>query len=80
MSAGLWVSFVLLAILSIICGIFLGKRIVLSRFSDGICIRADDGEVYLRLSEEAQIKLSDPSTEILILKVIDAHTRNKHSL
>ena len=70
--------------LAMICGIIIGLYIGLYRAdkhaSDGICMRADDGEVYLRMSEAGQLKLADPSTKMLILKVVDVSTRNNQLL
>ena len=61
-------------------GIVWHMRLLTKRAADGTCIRADDGEVYLRLSEAAQLKLTDPKTEILILRVVNASTRNNQTL
>ena len=63
-----------------LCGYLLYKYALLKNAADGVCIRADDGEVYLRLSEGAQIKLADPSTKVLRLRVTDVSTRNNHPL
>lgn len=67
-------------LIGLVIGLLVGQHHIYSRMSDGICIRADDGEVYLRLSEIAQEKLADPETKALVLKVVDASTRNKQSL
>lgn len=71
-------------IIALICGIILGFHIainfMLKRASDGTCIRTEDGEVYLRVSEEGQKKLSDPTTKLLWIRVIDIATRNNQLL
>lgn len=61
-------------------GIVWHMHILAKRAADGTCIRADDGEVYLRLSEAAQLKLADPKTEILVLRVVNMSTRNNQPL
>ena len=67
-----------------IIGYFEGKRhtsnIVLTKSGAGTCIRAKDGEVYLKMSQSGQEKLADPDTRFLILQVIDESPRNNHSL
>lgn len=73
------IYFILVLVGSVV-GAFVSRQIILRCASDGVCIRADDGEVYLRLSEIAQRKLADPSTDILVLRVIDSSTRNKPTL
>lgn len=74
----------LLVILEFVAGFIIGlfayKAYLYTHMSDGTCLRTDDGEVYLRLSEIAQEKLSDPKTEILVLKVVNVSTRNKQPL
>ncbi len=78
------IRLIIVLVIALIVGYALYKQIYKSilntRAADGVCIRADDGEVYLRMSEAAQKKLADPATEILILRVVDASTRNKHPL
>lgn len=69
-----------LFIAGFIIGLYAYKAYLYAHISDGVCLRTDDGEVYLRLSEIAQEKLADPMTELLVLKVIDAHTRNEQPL
>ena len=53
---------------------------MIRKSSDGTCIRADDGEVYLQISEMGQRKLADPETRLLYLFVMDDPTRNNHAL
>ncbi len=71
-------------IMTFICGIIVGfcvwAAILTKRTADGTCMRADDGEVYMKISELGQKKLADPETSLLLLKVIDVSTRNKHSI
>ncbi len=72
---------IFLAVLfGIIIGWYLGLMYMVKRASDGVCIRADDGEVYLRLSQVGQEKLADPHTRLLYLLVTDVSTRNKQPL
>ena len=72
---------IFLAVLfGIIIGWYLGLMHMTKRASDGVCIRADDGEVYLRLSQVGQEKLADPRTRLLYLLVTDVSTRNKQPL
>lgn len=61
-------------------GFMLGVDYISKRASDGVCIRTDDGEAYLRISEAGQQKILDPSTKLLYIRVINMSTRNKHSL
>ena len=61
-------------------GIIWHMHFLATRAADGTCIRADDGEVYLRLSEAAQLKLADPKTEVLVLRVVNVSTRNNQPL
>lgn len=68
------------AICGTIVGFIVGANEVTRRASDGVCMRSDDGEAYLRISEEGQRKLMDPSTKLLYISVIDVTTRNKHPL
>ncbi len=63
-----------------IAGFYTCLIYMVRRAGEGTCIRADDGEVYLRISEEGQIKLADPSTKILYLRVVDMSTRKKRPL
>lgn len=79
MTAYFIVGFVI-GICGALVGFLVGVEEVSKRASDGVCIRADDGEAYLRISEEGQKKLMDPSTRILYIRVIDVATRNKHPL
>lgn len=78
------IKYYLMGALVIFLLLVLGCRIGISymtrRAADGVCIRADDGEVYLRLSELGQAKLADPETKLLYLMVMDVSTRNKQSL
>lgn len=71
-------------IFGIFIGYFEGKRhtsnIVMTKSGAGVCIRGQDGEVYLRMSQAGQEKLADPETQFLILRVIDGPTRNNHPL
>lgn len=67
-------------IIGMIGGWYLSTVMYVKRASDGICIRSDDGEVYLKMSEAGQIKLADPSTKYLMLRVKDVSTRNNHGL
>lgn len=67
-------------IIGLIGGWYLGLMHMVKRASDGVCIRADDGEVYLRLSQVGQEKLADPNTRLLYLLVTDISTRNNHGL
>lgn len=75
---------ILIFLVGIIVGIILDymwyRHTLSKRAAYGACVRADDGEVYLKLSEMAQYKLADPDTEMLVLRVIDASTRNNHPL
>ena len=64
----------------IFIGFVLGVSEVSRRAADGVCMRADDGEAYLRISEGGQRKLMDPSTKLLYVRVVDVSTRNKHPL
>ena len=77
-------KYIMIISLAVFCGMIIGMFIGVMRMneraSDGTCIRGDDGEVYLRISEIGQRKLADPKTKLLYLIVIDANTRNKHSL
>ena len=66
--------------LGILIGWYLGILHMTKKASHGFCFRADDGEVYLRLSEEGQRRLADPDTRLLYLLVADISTRNKHLL
>ena len=66
--------------IALILGIRIGVKSLVDRAADGVCIRAQDGEVYLRLSEGAQVKLADPETKLLYLKVVDVSTRNNQLL
>ena len=78
------IKYVIIISIAILCGIFIGFVLGVSevsrRASDGVCIRADDGEAYLRISEEGQRKLMEPSTKLLYIRVINVSTRNKHAL
>ena len=67
-------------VFGIVLGIFIGVTRISERASDGVCIRANDGEVYLRISEAGQEKLADPTTRLLLLKVTDVSTRNNQLL
>lgn len=77
-------KYVLVILVAVICGIvigvFLAAAKISDRASDGVCIRANDGEVYLRISEAGQEKLADPTTKLLLLKVTDVSTRNNQLL
>lgn len=64
----------------LIVGIVIGVSRMSERASDGICIRAEDGEVYLKISESGQQKLADPTTKLLYLRVVSISTRNNHVL
>lgn len=75
------IIFMILALLcGFIVGFVLGVDAVSRRASDGVCIRADDGEAYLRISEDGQRKIMDPSTKLLYIRVINMSTRNNHPL
>lgn len=63
----------------ILIGFVLGVDEVTKKAADGTCVRMN-GEAYLRISEEGQKKLMDPSTKVLHIHVIDVATRNKHTL
>lgn len=67
-------------LIGMIGGWYLGVTFFSRHASDGVCMRTDEGEVYLRMSEAGQIKLSDPKTKYLMLKVKDVSTRNNHPL
>lgn len=67
-------------IIGMIGGFYCGVNSMIKRASDGVCIRADDGEAYLRISEAGQKKILDPSTKLLYIRVIDISTRNNHGL
>jgi hypothetical protein len=77
-------KYVLVILAAVICGIVIGVFLAVTRISnrtsDGVCIRANDGEVYLRISEAGQEKLADPTTRLLLLKVTDISTRNNQLL
>lgn len=77
-------KYFLIAVVALICGILIGFWIGIShmirRAADGVCIRADDGEAYLRVSEAGQKKILDPSTRLLYIRVINISTRNKQLL
>jgi hypothetical protein len=75
-----WILLAIVQILGLVIGFYMCLGYVLKRASDGVCIRADDGEVYLQISEEGQKKLADPDTRILFLKVINISTRNKQAI
>ena len=66
--------------LALLIGCRIGVSYMTKHASDGVCIRAEDGEVYLRLSEMGQQKLADPNTKLLYLVVMDVSTRNKQAL
>jgi hypothetical protein len=67
-------------IIGMIGGWYFGICSMVKRASDGVCIRADDGEAYLRISEAGQKKLLEPDTKLLYIRVIDISTRNNHGL
>lgn len=67
-------------VFGMIVGASLVRDYIFKNDANGLCIRADDGEVYLRLSEHAQHQLADPKTEMLILRVTNTPTRNKQSI
>ena len=78
------IKYVIVISIAVLCGIFIGFVLGVSemsrRASDGVCIRADDGEAYLRISEGGQQKLMDPSTKLLYIRVVNMSTRNNHPL
>lgn len=76
-----YVLVILVAVIfGIVIGWYLGLTHMVKKASDGVCIRADDGEVYLRLSQVGQEKLADPNTRLLYLLVTDVSTRNNQLL
>lgn len=76
-----YVLVILVAVIfGIVIGVFLAVTRISNKASDGMCIRANDGEVYLRISEAGQEKLADPTTRLLLLKVTDVSTRNNQLL
>ena len=76
--------YLVLALIALICGMIVGfifgVTYMVNRASDGVCIRADDGEAYLRISEDGQRKIMDPTTRLLYIRIINMSTRNKHPL
>ena len=78
------IKYVLMISIALICGFIIGFVLgfeeVSRRASDGVCMRTDDGEAYLRISEAGQRKLLDPETRILNIRVVDMSTRNKQTL
>ena len=74
------IIFLAFGLCGVLAGFVLGVYRMTYRASDGVCIRADDGEVYLKISEAGQQKLADPDTKLLYLRVVNVSTRNKHSL
>lgn len=77
-------TYLTIAVVALIGGILIGWLLGINEMSkraaDGVCIRADDGEAYLRISEEGQQKIMDPSTRLLYIRVVNMSTRNKHPL
>lgn len=77
-------NYIILALVAVIFGInigfVLGVNRMINRAADGVCIRANDGEAYLRVSEAGQKKLLDPSTKLLYIRVINIDTRNHQPL
>lgn len=74
------IIYAIVLLIGMIGGWYISTLNYVRRSSDGICIRTDDGEVYLKMSEAGQIKLSDPQTKFLMLKVEDVSTRNNQTL
>ena len=76
-------NYLIIAVAALIGGILIGFVLgvdeVSKKAADGTCVRTN-GEAYLRISEEGQKKLMEPSTRILYIRVIDVATRNKHPL
>ena len=70
----------LCVVFTIVASYILYRIALTKKAANGLCIRAEDGEVYLRLSEAAQVKLADPKTQVLILRVSNVSTRNKQIL
>ena len=71
---------VLLSIAFFLLGAVLTRNYIFNRCTAGTCIRWEDGEVYLRMSETGQQELANPETKMLMLRVVDGPTRNKQSL
>ena len=71
---------VFLSIAFFLLGAVLTRNYIFKHCTGGICIRGEDGEVYLRMSEVGQQELANPDTKMLMLRVLDAPTRNKQSL
>ena len=78
------IKFVLIGLFIFFVGMTVGgiviRNYIFKHDANGFCFRADDGEVYLHLSEHAQQRLADPDTIMLVLRVKDATTRKKQSL
>ncbi len=74
------VIFAAVLLFGVVIGFMIGVDQVAKRASDGVCIRADDGEAYLRISEAGQKKIMDPETKLLYIRVTDMSTRNKQTL
>jgi hypothetical protein len=76
--------YILVAVFMCVFCFFLGavltRNYIFKRCTAGTCIRGEDGEVYLRMSEIGQKELADPKTMVLMLRVTDVSTRNKQSL
>ena len=69
MSVVFFIASILFGLICYITGLVLGERHIIKKATDGKCFQLPDGEMYLSLSEEAQIKLVDPNTKILIIRV-----------
>ena len=74
------ITIVVLVLFGAIAGYNINLIRMIQRSTDGVCLRTDEGEAYLRISEEGQRKLIDPSTKFLYIRVVDVTTRNKHLL
>lgn len=58
-------------IFGLIIGLILGEEVAARNATDGTCMRTEDGEAYLRISEAGQRKLLDPETKLLHIRVVD---------
>lgn len=77
------IKYLLIAVAALswmIIGFLIGINHMVRKASDGVCIRAEDGEAYLKISESGQKKLLDKSTKLLYIRVVDISTRNNHLL